>query len=307
MRSLITVGVVDSPTGHAALLWALRSAARSDSWVVLFHVIAADAAPGALVAANGLLRRAVDNASEFAPVVIVSFRVLRGDVAAELTSASAEAAMLVVGGRDGSDDDPDADPISWAIAAGAVCPVIVVPESDRLFAHGVVLGLDESAPGRAAAAFAASEAASARQRLTLVRAWSTDGLQDQSRELAASEGTARRTADRLLATMREGVARLHPEVLVDIRSLHGTVGDVLAESSAHARLLVLGVGGGTAPGAPALGPVGVAALRQRRAPIAFVHGAHAEVLAEGPGWEDAVSEGWADTALARPRFHALMH
>jgi nucleotide-binding universal stress UspA family protein len=296
------VGVSGSPTSHAALLWALKRAARTVSSVVLLTVIDRDAAPDAVRAADDLLQRAVDDASEFAPVVIVSFRVLRGDVAAELTSESSEAGMLVVGGHNGSDDQPDGDPISWEIAARAVCPTVVVPESDRLFAHGVVLGLDESGPGREAVAFAGSEAASARQRLTLVRAWSTDGAPDQGLELAESEGTARRTADRLLAKVGRGVGNRHPDVLMDIRSVHGPVGDVLAEASVHARLLVLGVArsGG---GAHAVGLVGIAALRLKRAPIAFVHEARAEVLNEDAGWEDAVSEGWVDR---KPELLALI-
>ncbi|MCU1472420.1 universal stress protein [Amnibacterium sp.] len=306
MRSLITVGVSDTPTGRAALRWALGHAARNDATVLLLHVVPVDAGPSAIVAAGQLLTRAVDEASTIAPVVPVSFLVLRGGVAEELISATAAAGMLVVGGRRGSEGEPGGSPISWAIAAGAACPVVVVPDSDRLFAHGVVLGLDDSASGRAAAAFAGSQAASSRQRLTLVRAWESDGLpQDESREAAAREGAARRAADELLSAMRDHLGRQHPEVAIDVRSIRGPAADVLGESSAHALLLVLGTALGVTSGEAVVGAAGTAALRRMRAPIAFVHTAHVPALTEDRGWEDAVSEGWSDSLAGARRSPVL--
>jgi nucleotide-binding universal stress UspA family protein len=284
MRSLITVGLSDGPASRAALRWALRRAARDDAVVLLLHVVPVGAHPSAVAAAILLLRRTVDDASGHAPFVTVSSRVLRGRVVPELISASMTAGMLIVGGQGGIADEPDVPRISRAIAADAACPVVVVPDADRLFAHGVALGVEDSASGRAAGVFASEEAASLGQRLTLVRAW---------------QGSAKREADHLLERARDDAAQLHPEIAIDVRSIHGPVADVLVRSSAHAQLLVLG-GTRSAPGArPALGAVGSAALRHLRAPTAFVPTAHAALL-EDPRWEDAMWEGWADRLTGAP-------
>ncbi|HET6826522.1 MAG TPA: universal stress protein [Amnibacterium sp.] len=176
--------------------------------------------------------------------------------------------------------------------------MVVVPDTDRLFAHGVALGVEDSPSGRAAGAFAGEEAASLGQRLTLVRAWRADGVHDESRRVAVLEGSARRDAGHLLDRVRDSAGHLHPDIPIDIRNIHGAVAHVLVRSSAHAQLLVLGVAR-PAPGArPMLGAVGTAALRHMRAPIAFVHAA----LPEDPHWEDAMWEGWADRVVEAPGF-----
>jgi nucleotide-binding universal stress UspA family protein len=305
MRSLLTVGLSDTPASRAALRWALRHAARNAAVVMLLHVVPVDARPSAVAAATLLLRRTVGDACSFAPVVTVSSRVLRGEVVPELITASSTAGMLVVGGHRGSDDQPDGSPVSRTIAAEAACPVVVVPDTDRLYAHGVALGVDGSASGRAAVVFASSEAASLGQRLTLVRAWPGEGLHVESRRAAVLEGSARRDADRLLAGVRDDTGHLHPEVPMDVRSIRGAVADVLVQSSVHAQLLVLGAARRAPDVRPALGAVGSAALRHMRAPVAFVHAAHEAHQAhvtppEDPRWKDAMWEGWADRVVGAP-------
>ena len=286
MRSMIAVGVTDTPAARAALRWALRHAARTDRGVELLHVVAARASAADREAGSRLLAEALGIASRGAPAVTATVRLLHGDVVQQILGASSMAGLLVLGSSGG---DAVGRGIRRTVLTGARCPTVLVPAADRLFPHGFVVGADRSPSGLAALAFAASEAAASGQRLTLVRSWFFEGQVDDSRRSAVLGEAARRAADAVLAELQDAVRTRHHDVLVDIRSVHGPLVEVLGEASVHADLLVLGATSGRAPAAVL--PVG-------GTPVAIVHGHETEPVADAP-WDDAVSEGWSDLGERR--------
>lgn len=299
MRGLIVVGVAGSTSSRAALRWALRHAARSGGAVELLHVVPTASGPGAANGAIHLLTQAVRAASALAPTVAVSSRILRGDVVDSLAGATVSAAMLVVGSSSPRSRAPGRGSVSRAVATVATCPVVLVPNTDRRSASGVVLGAGGSDSGRAALRFAQSEAAATGQPLTIVRAWS--GHPAGALEILAPSlhETARRAAERLLASLAAAVSRVHPLMTVGVRSTRGAVATVLVSASIGADLLVVGDTRARPGRRPGLGAVADAALDRMISPIAVVRSTEESARSEDARWDDAVSEGWADLEAAR--------
>jgi nucleotide-binding universal stress UspA family protein len=196
MTDTIMVGVDGRPEHRAALKWAAERAVRDGADLELVYVIErswGDAAdePGDLLvlAAKSLLDAARESAlrtAERAPVrsrvmtgtpsgtpsrppLSVSTRYLYGHVGTELTWASRDADLLVVGARSGTDrEHAFAGSLALRVAATAACAVAVIPHGWEQSGVGVVVGVDGQRSSDAAVALAADEAAALDEPLRIV-------------------------------------------------------------------------------------------------------------------------------------------
>lgn len=196
MTDTIMVAVDGRSEHRAALRWATERAVREGANLELVYVIDrswGDAAegPGTLLveAAKSLLASAEESALRFAerapararamsgphpggvarPPLAVSTRSLYGHVGAELTRASRDADLLVVGARSGADREHGfAGTLHVRVAATAACSVAVVPHGWERSGVGVVVGVDGQPQSDVATAFAAAEASALDEPLRIV-------------------------------------------------------------------------------------------------------------------------------------------
>jgi nucleotide-binding universal stress UspA family protein len=285
MHDVIAVGICDSSASRTAVEWVLRRAALTGSAVDLVHVlddldvgeeVLDEDAPHAVRARRFLLREA-RLARSLAPGVRVRASLLRGSVMWELTRASIDADLVVVGThKTGFIHGTIYGSTSLHLAAAARCPVVVVPVGMTAQPHGVMVGADESPAGYAALAVAAADAAATRQDLVIVRVWSTaEG--DDERDREDRQAADRSEALGMLARFAALARTAHPGLTVQVRAIEGSSARALVAASATAQLLVLGGSRSGGPGT-VLGAVCHDALMNIVSPTAIVHVAEGEPL-----------------------------
>lgn len=178
MGEAIVVGVTDAAAGRRAVDWAAQRAADRRQPLELIAVvggaIGAVGEESVLGSALAGARELVEGeASRLAPLgIAVSTRVERGNPVPVLLDASADASLLVIGSDykgPGSGKARGAHGVR--IAAGAKCPVVVVPDFEVTGRTGVVVGVDGSPVSEKAVAFAAAEAERLGEPLVAVSVW----------------------------------------------------------------------------------------------------------------------------------------
>lgn len=178
MGEAIVVGVTDAAAGRRAVDWAAQRAADRRQPLELIAVvggaIGAVGEESVLGSALAGARELVEGeASRLAPLgIAVSTRVERGNPVPVLLDASADASLLVIGSDykgPGSGKARGAHGVR--IAAGAKCPVVVVPDFEVTGRTGVVVGVDGSPVSEKAVAFAAAEAERIGEPLVAVSVW----------------------------------------------------------------------------------------------------------------------------------------
>lgn len=178
MGEAIVVGVTDAAAGRRAVDWAAQRAADRRQPLELIAVvggaIGAVGEESVLGSALAGARELVEGeASRLAPLgIAVSPRVERGNPVPVLLDASADASLLVIGSDykgPGSGKARGAHGVR--IAAGAKCPVVVVPDFEVTGRTGVVVGVDGSPVSEKAVAFAAAEAERLGEPLVAVSVW----------------------------------------------------------------------------------------------------------------------------------------
>ncbi|HYP73111.1 MAG TPA: universal stress protein, partial [Microbacterium sp.] len=177
MNDTIIVGVSGAPVSQRAVDWAVARAASRRQRVELVAVVGgaigtvgeASVIEQARAEAERLLTAHVERVAGSG--VDVTTRVDAGNPVARLVEASEGAALLVIG----SDYRGSGGPVRGAhgirIAAGAKCPVVVVPDFDTAHRTGVVVGVDGSPQSEHAVRFAASEADRLGEKLIAVSVW----------------------------------------------------------------------------------------------------------------------------------------
>ncbi|WP_448258232.1 universal stress protein [Microbacterium aurum] len=178
MGEAIVVGVTDAPAARRAVDWAAQRAADRRQPLELLAVVGGavgavgeDSVVGSALAAT---RELVEGeASRLAPLgVAVSTRVERGNPVSVLLDASADASLLVIGSDyKGPGGGKARGAHGVRIAAGAKCPVVVVPDFEVTGRSGIVVGVDGSPVSEKAVAFAAAEAERLGEPLIAVSVW----------------------------------------------------------------------------------------------------------------------------------------
>lgn len=178
MSGTIIVGVTAAPAARRAVDWATARAAERRQSIELVGVVGG--AIGA-VGEDSILGQAVQQTKDLldehaarvaAAGVQVTTRTGHGNPVAWLIEASDHADLLVIGSDyQGPGSGPARGAHGVRIAAGAHCPVVVVPDIDLEGRAGVVVGVDGSEVSEAAVRFAAAEADRLREPLIALAVW----------------------------------------------------------------------------------------------------------------------------------------
>ncbi|WP_159500209.1 universal stress protein [Microbacterium sp. 18062] len=245
MSGTIIVGVTDAASSRSAQEWALRRARETGRRLVLFAVVGG--AVGA-VGEDEVVTRVVSRARDAlervvaevsASGVAVEARIESGNPVALLVDASTDAELLVIGGEPRGHGHRGQH--GARIAAGAHCPVVVVPEADSADRRGVVVGVDGSEVSDAAIDFAAAEAQRAGETLTVVSAWMPVAMPGDfgvypDLYLTDLQGITQAGVDRVLERVRAD----HPGLDVVAAVAEGEPSTVIGDHARSARLTVVG-------------------------------------------------------------------
>lgn len=252
MNETIIVGVTGAPVSSRAVDWAIARAVERRQRIELVSVVGgalgAVGEDAVLADAVAATRANVDPYAQrvTAAGVEVSVRVEAGNPVAVLTGASETAALLVIGSDyqgPGSGRARGAHGIR--IAAGAHCPVVVVPDLELHDRRGVVVGVDGSEVSEHALRFAALEAERLREPLIAVSVWTP--LQAPRNDLAVYPElyltNMQAATEEILALSLAGLSTDHPDLEIVRRVERGYPSHIINELAATARLTVVGTHG----------------------------------------------------------------
>ena len=243
----IAVGITDTSASDAALLWAAARANRLKCPLAVVNVVddrwmAAEVLPYLEILRESglaLLKEAGEKATAAEPGLQVTLQLLEGGVGAALGDYSRNASMLVLG-TSGHTRGALTDRALQA-AATAECPVAVVGDGQEP-GRGIVVGVDGSRESTQAVAFAAAEADTLGEELTVFYAftgpsrWIAAGLPQSSFATHVVE-----EEQIVLSETEAGLRQDYPDLVVN--TVMETVlepADALIRAAAGSRLLVLG-------------------------------------------------------------------
>ncbi|EST36470.1 universal stress protein [Streptomyces roseochromogenus] len=257
MELPLVVGVDGSDSSLLAVDWAVDEAARHGLPLRLVHASLWEryealqpsfgtGRPAEEVMAQHIVASCVERARLRNPEVKASGEVLADDAVSALLRAGPEAFALVTGVRGrGEIAGLLLGSVSLAVAARAVCPVVVVrgAERNRQGALGrVVVGVGDPSGSAGAVRFAVREAEARGCDLTAVRAWRTPVSEPVDHMLIADDA-ARLREERASAGLDEALrdaVREHPRVHVLRQAVEGPARRVLLDATAEADLIVVG-------------------------------------------------------------------
>jgi nucleotide-binding universal stress UspA family protein len=283
VRPTIVVGLGGGGGWHA-LAWATNEALSSGARLVLCHACRPDsvlasrgpAAPtGLLELVDPALARAVTSARTRLGGDRVTLRVLPGRPEHLLVEGAADADLVVVGPPTASTPGPLGSTAHY-VAAHAPCPVVVVrPVSggrEAPFAGHVVIGVKDSAAGRAALEFGFGYADAHARPVAAVHV-SPDRHEDVWFDQQSPPTRAgARTADLgVLADEVEPWMRKYPAVAVKQAVHAGRPLPGLLRAATAAHLLVVGDHRHRPAARALLGTVADGALDRAGCPVAVVH------------------------------------
>jgi nucleotide-binding universal stress UspA family protein len=253
----LVVGVDGSDSSLQAVDWAVDEAARHGLPLCLVYAslweryevgrpsFSTDR-PAEEVMADHIVASCTERARLRNPEVKVSGEALPDDAVSVLLGAGHQAFAMVTGSRGrGEVAGLLLGSVSLAVAARAVCPVIVVrgSERNRQGALGrVVVGVGDSTEGSGAVQFAVREAKARGCALEAVRAWRSPAHEHVDHPLLADDAArvyGERASTELTDALREAV-REHAQVDVHRKPVEGPAHKVLLEASADADLIVVG-------------------------------------------------------------------
>ncbi|MEV7687500.1 universal stress protein [Streptomyces bungoensis] len=287
MELPLVVGVDGSDPSLLAVDWAVAEAARHGLPLRLVHAAlweryeAAQPSfgtgrPAETVMAQHIVGSCLERARLRDPGVKASGEVVPDDAVSALLRAAPEAFALVTGVRGrGEVAGLLLGSVSLAVAARAVCPVVVVRGEEPNLLGGlgrIVVGVGDPTGGAGAVRFAVREAAVRGCALTAVRAWRNPAQEPVDHMLIADDAARlreERAAAALDDALREAV-REHPGADIERRPVEGPAHRVLLEASAGADLVVVGALRRHGHFGLQLGRVAHALLHHARCPVAVV-------------------------------------
>ncbi|MFI0419972.1 universal stress protein [Spongiactinospora sp. 9N601] len=269
---MIIAGVDGSHAGLEAAGWAAREAALRAAPLKIVHAIpqwACDTTTGryAEVAAwmreggHGVLAAAADRARRERPAIDLSTSLLPGDPRTALTTASADAALVVIGSHGlGAVRGFLVGSVAYGVAGQAACDVVVVRELPTLPRGEVVAGADGSPAAEPVldAAFAEADLRGATVRAVHARnpPWAGDPRTPAGRDPLALDRHRER----------------HPGITVIEEVVHDHPVRALRQAATGADLLVVGSRGHGTFAGMIIGSVSQALLHESPCPLMVVHG-----------------------------------
>ncbi|MEU1787307.1 universal stress protein [Streptomyces sparsogenes] len=259
MSLSLVVGVDGSESSLQAVDWAVDEAARLGLPLRLIHASRWERYEGSLpyfdtgrppsaeILAERIAAAAAERAARRDPDVKACGEALAEDTVTALLAASREAFALVTGARGtGELAGSLLGSVSLAVAARALCPVVVVRggERNRAGAFGrVVLAVGDPAEGSAAARFAFGEARARHAEVRAVRTWLCPAERHGGRPLHAHEATTLLYEDQAASILGEALDRVEDErdgIACHRDVVEGPAHRVLLDLSVRADLLVVG-------------------------------------------------------------------
>lgn len=280
----VVVGVDGSAASVNALRYAHAEAARHGDRVDVIHVVP-DYVPIAgmypvspddlMAAGRSALRSTLDQLGPVAPGVVMTPHLQRGSVVTLLAAAGNDAREIVVG----SDRRPVAmrlltGNVSTGVAARSSVPVVSVPDTwSAERSTGVVLvGVKHTDRAGTLIAEAFAVAQDRGCRLRVLHAWRLpSGYDDIIADRVAFEDwqqRARRELDRLTAPWQ----RTHPDVEVELVTVHDQSAHALVDASADADELVVVRRAHGIPAAAHLGSTARTVLLYAHCPVRVIPG-----------------------------------
>lgn len=253
----LVVGVDGSESSLLAVDWAADAAARHGLPLRLVHASRweryeravpsfSTGRPAGDVLAEHIVASCAERARLRAPGVKVSGEAVPDDAVPALLRTATEAFALVVGERGrGELSGLLLGSVSLAVAARAVCPVVVVRGAEPRVPGTdgpVVVGVGDDPERTGAVRFAVREAESRGCALTAVRAWRSPSHEHMDSPLPADrtdQGYRERASADLDEALREAV-REHPGVEIRRHPVEGPAHRVLLDASVGAGLVVVG-------------------------------------------------------------------
>lgn len=287
MSLSLVVGVDGSESSLQAVDWAVDEAARhglplrlvyASRWERYEHGL--PSGPGRsseAILAEHIAASSAERAALREPDVKVSAEVLAEDTVTTLLVESREAFAVVTGSRGrGELAGSLLGSVSLAVAARAVCPVVVVrgEEQNREGAFGrVLLAVGDPAEGSAAARFAFREARVRNAEVHAVRTWLCPAERHAGRPLLAHEAPTllyEEQATTVLNEVLDRVEREHEDTTCRRDVVEGPAHRVLLDASARSDLLVVGALRRPDHTGLQLGRVSHAVLHHSACPVAVV-------------------------------------
>jgi nucleotide-binding universal stress UspA family protein len=276
----VIVGVDDPQGSTAAVDWAADEAQLRGLRLHLVHGWPWHGRAGPVTLADRLVRDAneealralADEVAAQRPGLETSSGLVDVPAAEALVHLSGEAAVLALGSR-GTGGFPGllVGSTSLRVAAGAACPVVVVPGAPGP-AGGVAVGVHGGEPCDELLAFAFEEAQRWELPLRVVHAWSYPLVETPGHALPPvyQEGHVAAEQARLLAEILAGWRQKYPEVQVTEDLARSGAAKRLVEVSSTERLLVVGRHGHPHGPVGRLGSVSQAVVYHARCPVAVV-------------------------------------
>lgn len=308
----IVVGVDGSPSSRAALEWAARRAQRQKRSLLLVHAVPDYlVSPGRIEyhsvrdALQGLLDSEVGRAREFAPSLDVQASLHFGEPARVLAELSAGSAMVVVGTDRTADVHGEGfGAVNLQLATMGRCPVAVIPARQSPVHAGVVVGIDGSTQSMAAADFAAVEATSIEQDLTIIYVSSTVPLWLHSSSLGPEITQQDDAQGRMILESAVAAVRTrHIHLTVCERFEHDDVpARTLIRAGKGAAMLVVGNRGRGATQHALMGSATQEMLLHVPCPIVLTPQEYADAAAEQHSDNDAVQQRLANGQMPQGGF-----
>lgn len=245
---IIVVGVTSAPAARRAVDWAAQRAADRRMVLELLAVVGgaigavgeASVLDSALAGAHELVEAEAERVRALG--IEVRTRVERGNPVAKLLDAANDAALLVIGSDyRGPGSGPARGAHGVRIAAGARCPVVVVPDLDFSGRSGIVVGVDGSPVSEQAVAFAAAEADRLGERLIAVSVWTPLEAPGNMGvyPIEYLENMAALTEE-AQAVALAGLRQQYPDLEIERRVERGYPSQIINQLAANARLAVVG-------------------------------------------------------------------
>jgi nucleotide-binding universal stress UspA family protein len=282
----VLVGIDGSAESHTAVRWAAEHAVLHGRPVTLMHIVSPMVVTWPIEAVVATFyewqdehaARVVEQAKETLTAAVgdaappdVAVELRHDGVVVELTTASEQADLLVIGSRGlGPVGGAVLGSVSRTILHHAHCPVVIVKEgvvrsSDRTLP--VLLGIDGSPASENATAFAFDEASRRGVDLVALHAWSDvpvfhlPGADWHDHEQDAHEILGERLA---------GWQERYPDVVVHRRVVGDKPALALIDECAHAQLVVVGSRGRGGISSMLLGSVSAAVAESAMIPVAVI-------------------------------------
>ncbi|MBO1751357.1 universal stress protein [Actinotalea sp. BY-33] len=277
MSRTIIVGVEGGTSSHDAVLWAAHAAHDRGEELVLVHAtgfptIAVELYDDAVQqGARNLLAQEAQRVREAVPIVPRIVLDPRRPAHA-LCDRSHDADLVVVGSHPLTPlERVIIGSLSYQVAAGSFCPVIVVPHLPDPSATRVVVGVDGSPDSVAAVAFAAAEADRAGAELHVVHTWEQPAVYVSVEYLAGGfDEQMIENEQVVLAESVAGLAEQYPDLVVEQHLVQGQPATALIEAAQGARLLVVGTHGRHGVARMLLGSVAHTVVLHAPCPVAVV-------------------------------------